>query len=336
MRKPPSRAAFVALALALAVTVIGVATCANAACRRTTSGDTWPAQPVRLIVPAGAGTGVDLAARLFAPRLSTRWRQPVVVDNRPGTDGMIGTQAFVAAKDAHALLFAPAGSITFAPHLHERLPYDPVGDLVPISPIGTVTLAIAASTAVKASSLTELAAHARLRPGAYYWAAGSPGGPELVLKAFIAQGKLQVQQVRYRETSIALQDVGAGRVHIILGSLPTVSSLVRAGSVRLLAVTNAARSAAAPEVPTVSEAGYPALTLDGLWGVFGWRGMPDGLRRRIAADVMAAAEDRELIDRLSTVGLSVRAGTPEEFAAALDQQRRQAATLVRLSAASPP
>jgi tripartite-type tricarboxylate transporter receptor subunit TctC len=176
----------------------------------------------------------------------------------------------------------------------------------------------------------------RERPGAYYWSAGSPGGPELVLRAFIAHEKLQVQQVRYRETSIALQDVSAGRVHFMLGSLPTMAALVQAGRVRLLAVTNTERSSAAPSVPTVSEAGYPTLTLDGLWGVFGWRGMPDDLRRRLAADVMRAAADRELIERLSAIGLSVRAGTPEEFAAALDQQRRQAATLARLSGLSSP
>jgi tripartite-type tricarboxylate transporter receptor subunit TctC len=336
MRNAPSLAA---LFLIVIFGVVGIVACGPIGaigCQRTTPGDAWPTQPVRLIVPFGAGSGVDLTARLFAPRLAALWHQPVVVDNRPGTDGVVGTQAFVAAKDTHALLFAPAGSLTFAPYLHDRLPYDAVRDVVPISAVGTVTLAIAAAASVNASSLTELAALVRERPGAYYWSAGSPGGPELVLRAFIAHEKLQVQQVRYRETSIALQDVSAGRVHFMLGSLPTMAALVQAGRVRLLAVTNTERSSAAPSVPTVSEAGYPTLTLDGLWGVFGWRGMPDDLRRRLAADVMRAAADRELIERLSAIGLSVRAGTPEEFAAALDQQRRQAATLARLSGLSSP
>jgi tripartite-type tricarboxylate transporter receptor subunit TctC len=315
----------------VALIVIGSVVCG---CAGTKSSDTWPTQPVRLIVPFGAGSGVDLAARLFAPRLAERWQQPVVVDNRPGTDGVLGTQAFVTAKDAHALLFAPAGSVVFGPHLHERLPYDPVADVTPISAIGTVTLVVAASTGVEASSLAELATLVRQHPGAYLWASGSPGGPELVVKAFIEQEKLQMKHVRYRETPMALQDVGAARVHVILGSLPTISALLQAGRIRPLAVTNTVRSDAAPLVPTVSEAGYPALTLDGLWGVFGGREMADALRRKIAADVMNAAEDRALVERLVAVGLSVRAGTPEEFTAALDRQRQQAATLARLSGLS--
>jgi tripartite-type tricarboxylate transporter receptor subunit TctC len=302
----------------------------------STAGDPgrWPTQPVRLIVPSGAGSGVDLAARLFAPRLAARWRQPVVVDNRPGTDGVVGTQAFVTARDAHALLFAPAGPVTLAPHLHGRLPYDPVRDVTPISAVGSVTLVIATSTAVEASSLGDLAALVRRRPAAYRWATGSPGGPELVVQAFVEQEHLQMTQVRYREVSLALQDVGAGRVHVLLASLPTMAPLLQTGRIRPVAVTNTRRSAAAPQVPTVSEAGYPALSLDGLWGVFGGRDMPPAAVRRIAADIVQAAADPELVDRLRAVGLTVGAGTPEEFAAALDRQRRQAATLAQASGRS--
>jgi tripartite-type tricarboxylate transporter receptor subunit TctC len=304
------------------------------ACARGNDGDRWPTRPVRLIVPSGAGSGVDLAARLFASRLAARWPQPVVVDNRPGADGVAGTQAFVAARDAHALLFAPAGSVTFAPHLHGRLPYDPVRDLTPISAVGSVTLVIATSTAVDASSLSELAALVRRRPAAYRWATGSPGGPELVVQAFVEQEHLQMTQVRYREASLALQDVGAGRVHVLLASLPTMAPLLQTGRIRAVAVTNTTRSAAVPQVPTVSEAGYPGLSLDGLWGVFGGREMPPAVVRRVAADIVHAAADPELVERLRPVGLAVAAGTPEEFAAALERQRRQAATLAGASGLS--
>jgi tripartite-type tricarboxylate transporter receptor subunit TctC len=308
--------------------LIGFSVCA---CRRAPSPEAWPTQPVRLIVPFGAGSGVDLAARLFASRLAGAWHHPVIVDNRPGPDGIVGTQAFVTAKDVHTLMFAPAGALTFGPHLHERLPYDPAADVVPIASAGSVTIAIAVATTVDVSSLAALATLVRQHPKTYLWTTASPGGPELVIKAFIAQEQLQMTQVTYRETSIALQDIGAGRVHIVLGSLPTLASLLQAGRLRLLAVTNTTRSEAAPTIPTVTEAGFPSLTLDGLWGLFGWRDMPDSLRRRLAADVTRAAADRALVERLSAIGLSVHAGTPEEFAAAVERQRQQADTLARLS-----
>lgn len=315
----------------VSLVLIGSGLCA---CKRAPSEDAWPTQPVRLIVPFGAGSGVDMAARVYAARLAEGWQHPVVVDNRPGPDGIVGTQAFTTAKDAHTLLFAPTGPLTFAPHLHDRLPYDPVVDFVPIASAGRVTLTIAVATTIEASSLATLAALVRQRPGNYLWATPAPGGPELVLKAFNALEKLEMKQVTYRETSMALQDIGAGRVQIVVGSLPTIATLLQAGSVRILAVTNTTRSDAIPEIPTVTEAGYPQLTLDGQWGLFGWKGMPDDLRRRLAGDMAKAASDPGLIARLSAVGLSIDAGTPEDFAVAVDRQRQQAATLARLSGVS--
>lgn len=311
---------------ALAVIAGGVCACTSAP-----SGGAWPTRAVRLIVPFGAGSGVDMAARVYAARLAERWQHPVIVDNRPGPDGLVGTQAFASAKDGHTLLFAPTGPLTFAPHLHDRLPYDPVADFVPIASAGGVTLTIAAAAGIEASSLATLAALVRQRPGVYLWTTPAPGGPELVLKAFSALEKLEMKQVRYRETSIALQDIAAGRVQIVVGSLPTIASLVQAGRVKILAVTNTTRAAAIPEIPTVKEAGYPQLTLDGQWGLFGWKGMPDDLRRRLARDMTKAAADAELVTRLSAVGLSIDAGTPEDFTVAVDRQRQQAATLAQLA-----
>jgi tripartite-type tricarboxylate transporter receptor subunit TctC len=304
------------------------------ACRSATPADTWPTQAVRLIVPFGAGSGVDMAARVYAARLADRWQHPVVVDNRPGPDGIVGTQAFTTAKDGHTLLFAPTGPLTFAPHLHESLPYDPIADFVPIASAGRVTLTIAVATIIEASSLATLASLVRQRPGAYLWTAPAPGGPEMVLKAFNTLEQLETKQVTYRETSIALQDIGAGRVQIVIGSLPTMASLLQAGRVRILAVTNTTRAAALPDVPTVAEAGYPQLTLDGQWGLFGWKNMPGNLRQRIASDMTAVGSDTELVERLSAVGLSIDANTPEHFPAAVDRQREQAATLARLAGVS--
>jgi tripartite-type tricarboxylate transporter receptor subunit TctC len=315
------------------VTLAAIA-CGLCACKGTLSGDTWPTRPVRFIVPFGPGSGVDMAARVFAVRLAERWQKPVIVDNRPGPDGIVGTQAFSTARDAHTLLFAPTGPLTFAPYLHDHLPYDPVADFVPVASAGRVTITIAVATTIEASSLAALAALVRQRPGTYLWTTPAPGGPELVLKAFSALEKLEMKQVTYRETSMALQDIAAGRVQIVLGSLPTIASLAQAGRVKILAVTNTERSAAIPEIPTVREEGYPQLTLDGQWGLFGWKGMPDDLRRRLATDMTTAASDAELVTRLSAVGLSVDAAPAEDFSVAIDRQRKQAATLAHLAGVS--
>jgi tripartite-type tricarboxylate transporter receptor subunit TctC len=311
-----------------------VIACGLCACKSAPSRDAWPTQPVRLIVPFGAGSGVDMAARVYAARLAERWQHPVIVENRAGPDGIVGTQAFTTAKDAHTLLFAPTGPLTFAPHLHDDLPYDPVADFVPVASAGRVTLTIAVATTLEASSLGALAGLVRQRPRAYLWTAPAPGGPELVLKAFNTLEKLEMKQVTYRETSIALQDIAAGRVQIVVGSLPTIASLVQAGRLRILAVTNTTRADAIPDIPTVREAGYPQLTLDGQWGVFGWKNMPDALRRRLASDMTKVASDPELVMRLSAVGLTIDAGTPEDFTVAVDRQRQQAATLAQLAGVS--
>lgn len=273
--------------------LMAVAVGLGAACAWTPSArqEEWPIRPVRVIVPFGAGTSSDLVARLFAPLLAERWQRSVVVDNRPGGDGVAGAQAFVGANDQHALLFAPSGLVTTNPLLHERLPYDPVRDLVPIAAAVRPSIGIAAAKSAQAGSLSELVALARRRPNAYLWAA-TPGLPELVFRAFLALEQLQMKHVAYRDIASAVHDFSTGRIHLMVAALPTMSSPLETGAARLLAVTNSARVLAAPDVPTAKEAGYPALTVDGLFGFFGWREMSVDLRDRIAADIRHAAEDR--------------------------------------------
>ena len=183
------------------------------ACGRTASSSEWPTRPVKVIVPFGPGSGADIVMRLLAPRLSERWRQPVVVDNRPGADGIVGVQAFAAATDQHTLLFTPAGQVTLSPLLHERLPFDPVADLVPIAAIVNPSIGIATTSSAGAASLSDLVSRARQEPNRLMWAA-LPGLPEVIFKAFLAIEKLQMKHVRYRDMSVALQDLAAERLHV--------------------------------------------------------------------------------------------------------------------------
>jgi tripartite-type tricarboxylate transporter receptor subunit TctC len=300
--------------VATAIAILAVSVCA---CTQSSGADTWPARPVRLIVPYAAGSGIDLAARLYAPLLAERWQRSVVVDNRPGGDGTAGVQAFVGGNDRHTLLLAPIGVVTVI-----RLPYDAERDLVPISAAAHVSMGIAVGSDVSAHSLSELIALVRRRPDQYLWGA-APGLPEMVFEAFLELEKLQMKHVPYRDTSSAVHDFNAGRLHVMVAALATMNAPLESGAARLLVVTNSTRTPAAPDIPTARESGYPALTVDGLFGFYGWRDMPSDLSQRIAADVRRAAEDRGLASRLANVGLVVTAGTADELASAMADQQAQ-------------
>ena len=318
------------------VSVFAIALLSTApACSRNATTGEWPTRPVTVIVPFGPGGGADIVARLLVPRLSERWRQPVVVDNRPGADGVVGVQAFLSARDGHTLLFTPAGQVTLTPLLRDDIPFDPARDLVPTAAAVTASIAISVTGDVKASSLADLVVSVGSEGTRLLWSA-TPGLPEVIFKACLAVEKLEMTHVPYRDLSMALRDLAAGRIHVGIFALPTVMPFVQSGSVRLLAVTSSARVAAAPDVPTSSEAGYPALSSDGRWGFYGWRDIPPALRDRIAADVRQVLEDKNLAARLVAMGLTVAPGDAEEFGQAIERQRNQVREITRILGLKPP
>jgi tripartite-type tricarboxylate transporter receptor subunit TctC len=283
---------------------------------------------VRLIAPVPAGSASDFSARLFAERLSRRWGQPVIVENRPGADAVIGVTAFLGADDDHTLLYAISAVITVLPITHEKLSFDPVRELVPIAPTSEIVLAIAASEKSSIRSLAGLVQRARAQPGKLNWAS-SPGLPPLVVGGFFKNSKLDLALVSYRDLAPALQDVGEGRIDLFVHALGVIMPQVQSDRARLLAVASDVRAPLVPDVPTVTEAGFPELRMDGVAGLFGKRGMPDALRDRIAADVRAVASNPDVRERLAAVGQAARPGTAAEFAALLDQYRRRLADLAK-------
>ena len=307
---------------AFRVVLLAAALATAMSCARGAGSTEWPTRPVKVIVPFGPGSGADVVTRLLAPRLSERWRQPVVIDNRPGADGMTGVHAFVSANDQHTLLFTPSGQVTLNPLLHEQLPFDPIRDLVPIAAAVAPSIGIAVAKDVPAAALADLATLARSQPERYLWA-GVPGLPEIIFKAFLALEKVQMRHVPYRVQSMALQDLGAGRVHVLAASVATLSPVLQSGAARLLVVTTRARIAAAPDVPTTNEAGYPVLTGEGKWGFYGWRDMPFAMRDRISDDIRQALDDAALAAKLTAMGLTVAPTGATEFAHAIQAQRRQ-------------
>jgi len=293
----------------------------------------WPERPVRLIIPLGAGSATDIVGRLYADRLSKRWRQPVVVENRPGGDLMIGVAGFTEARDNHTLLLSVAAPITVNPLTHEKLPYDP-SDLLPISQASEVFVGIAVPRSLQADTLDQLVSLARLQPGKLSWAA-TPGGTYLTFSGFQNQAGLSALNVPYRDIVQAQNDLSEARIDIMMCAISIVLPSVQTGKVKLLAVSNRQRAAIAPETPTVDEAGYPALALDGLVGFFGRRGMTNELRERISADIQAVAADSSLANRLAGTGQALRASTPVEFAAMIEKQRIGFAEIARAIGVKP-
>jgi tripartite-type tricarboxylate transporter receptor subunit TctC len=286
----------------------------------------WPQRTVKLIVTLGAGSGVDIGARLLADRLSRRWGQPVVVENRPGGDGIVAIGAFVGANDDHVLLTTPSGSFTAHPFIYKNLPYKSA-DIVPIARISNtiVVMAVPASLAVK--SVAELVAMARAQPGSLNWA-GTTASNEFLFSAFLKNAGLAMSKVPYRNLVEAANDLAIGRIQINMTAFAIVRPQLEAGKVKLLAVTNTARAAVIPDVPTVAEAGYPDLALDGLVGFFGPPSMPARIREAIAADVRDAM-DPVVEERLSLTGQIPNFGGLAEFAADIEQQRARLAVAAK-------
>jgi tripartite-type tricarboxylate transporter receptor subunit TctC len=294
----------------------------------------WPQKTVRFIVPLPPGSGTDLSARLVAERLTERWGQPVVVENRQGADGIPAVTAFLSARDNHTFLFSFAGILTFNHLLHERLPYEPA-DLVPIVPVIDNFLAVSATASLKVNSIADLVTVARAQPGKLNWAA-TAGLPRYVMLALQKNAALDIVEVAYRDFAPAYQDLNQGRLHFAATGVPTLVPHHQAGTARLVFVTNRERSPQAPEVPTAAESGYPDLTFEGTVGLYGWRDMPATLKHRIAADLNAVTADPAFRARMVSVGTAPRPGSPEEFAAAIEEQRRKIAAIHQATAKPSP
>jgi tripartite-type tricarboxylate transporter receptor subunit TctC len=308
------------LALALALIVVAAATFMASAETK------WPTRPVRFILTLGAGSGSDIGARLLADRLSQRWGQPVIVENRPGGDAIVAINAFVTAHDDHVLLFSPTSSFTAHAYLHDNLPYQP-SDLVPITRVSNTIITISVPASLNVNSLKELAAMARAEPGKLNWA-GVTGALDFVFAGWLKQEGLNINKVPYRNPVDAANDLAEGRVQVYEAALAIVRPQLESGKIKLLAVTNSVRAPTQPNLPTVAEAGYPALTIDGLVGLFGPTEMPLDLRQRITADIRAVV-DPTIEDRLTITGQLTNLGGPEEFGKSIDEQRAKIADFAR-------
>ena len=240
-------------------------------------GQAWPTRPVKLILPLGPGSGTDTIARLFADRLATRWGKPVVVENKPGGDGIIAITTFLQANDDHTLLFTATSAFTGHPYLHDKLPYDPQA-LIPAARVCDTLVVLAVPESLNVKTVKELVDMARAQPGKLN-AASITGLLDLVFNGFLKSAKLDIAKVPYRDPVQALNDLAEGRIQMLMTSITIVRAQVQAGRVRMLALTNAKSSRSRRTFPRWSKPASPIST----WTVWSDSSRPRTPRHRCAS-----------------------------------------------------
>jgi len=288
---------------------------------------TWPQRPVKFIVPFGPGAGADIGARLLAEQLQGRWGKPVVIENRPGGDSLVAIQAFLSADDDHTLLFGPSGNFTVHPFQYAKLPYQ-AGDLVPIARVSNTILALGVPASMNIGTVAEFVARVRAEPGKFNTSA-VPGITDFTFDYFAKTEGLSVVKVPYRDTVQAATDVGEGRLQAYMASYAILQPQTQAGRIKAIVVNGRERVSLLPDVPTAKEAGYPSLEVEGLVGLFGLKSMPQELRDKIGADLMAATKEPSVSARLIGTAQVVNPGGPAEFATSIEDQRSKIATIAQ-------
>jgi tripartite-type tricarboxylate transporter receptor subunit TctC len=299
----------------------------------------WPSRALRIVVPFGPGGPADLAARLLAPELQRGLGQAVVIENRPGADGNIGSAEVAGASDGHTLLMGSVSTHAINPLLSRRLPYDAVKDFAPISLVATVPLVLVINPAVAQAlgvrRLSDLLHAATAQPGRLHIASGGNGHPShLAGELFKRLTQTYMLHFPYRSTTSAQQDVIAGNMDLMFDALPSALPQIRAGKLLPLAVTSARRSPGLPELPTVEEAGGPALKgfEASAWiGLFAPSGQPAEQLARLQRDAVAALASPGLRERLSARGMLANGSGGPEFAALIAAETAKWARVVELS-----
>jgi tripartite-type tricarboxylate transporter receptor subunit TctC len=279
----------------------------------------FPARPVRLIVTYTAGGPADIAARALAQKLAEFWGQQVVVDNRAGAGGIIGTELVAkAAPDGYTLLHGTAAGLIINPLLVKKLPYDTLRDFAPVSMVVIVPQLLVTNPAVPASTLKELIALAKARPGALNYASVGVGSPNhLGMELLKSMAGIDVVHVAYKGATPAMADLMAGQVQLAFNGMASVMPQIGAGKLKAIAIGSARRSPAAPDVPTVAEAGVPGFEYVAWNGNFAPAATPPALVARISADIRRALAAPDVVQRLAGLGSEPAGSTPAEFAAYL-------------------
>ena len=296
--------------------LIMTALAASMALTPPTLAQTWPARPIRLVVPNAPGGPTDLVARVLAQRMIESMGQQVIVENRIGAGGIVGTESVArAAPDGYAVLVSAAGPMVITPHFHAGLPYDPLRDFVPVA-LGATAPMILVTPPNGAKSLRELIAQAKARPGRLNYATAGVGTPpHLCAELLKSMAGIDVLHVPYKGTPQVEAAAMNGEVNFTF-TQPTILTMAKAGRVRALAISSAKRSSLAPDVPTLAESGLPGFEVTAWYGLFAPSRTPDEIVHRLNAEVMRALRQPEVVERFKSLGFEAAAVHDErEFAA---------------------
>lgn len=313
---------------------------ASAVCAAAATGpnaQTYPSKPVRIVVPFAPGGGIDALARAIADAVAPRWGQPIVVENKPGAAGVLGTEtAARATPDGHTLLLTAESTVTSNPFLFDKLSYDPVRDLAPIMQLVSLPQMVVARADVAAGTLAALAAEAKAKPNTLNYASyGSGSLPHLFFAGFNARSGTDLAQIPYKGIVPAVTALVAGEVHLTLVGATLAGPHVRSGKLKPLAIARTSRLPTLPDLPTIAEAGYADADPGESWfGLFATGGTPARIIEKVHGDVLAAFAEPAFRDRhITQRGLDAVLSTPQAFTRAITADMAVKQRLIKLSGA---
>jgi len=291
----------------------------------------FPTKPVRIIVAFPPGGGTDIVARLIALPLGEAWKQPVVVENRAGASGVIGTEAAARAEpDGHTLFMATMGNMTANQHLYPKMAVDPLRAFAPITKVVDVHFVFMANPALPADGVPELIALAKSKPGQIHYSSSGPGGaPHLAMELFKRQAGVDLTHVPYKGSGPGMTDLLGGRVMLTMDSLLQGLPHIRAGKLKGLAVTHAKRNPALPDVPTISEAGVKGGESGSWIALLAPAGTPQSIIEKLNSDVKAVVADPEVREKLIGQGAVPQSTTPAELQKLIDADLARYGKIIR-------
>jgi tripartite-type tricarboxylate transporter receptor subunit TctC len=321
-----TRRSFLALASALAATASGRA-----------SAQAYPARPIRLVVPSTAGAGVtDIMARLVGQKLGESLGQQVVVDNRPGASGILGSELVAKApNDGYTLLIANV-SLIVNPYLYARMPYDPLADFMPITMVNTAPQQLVVHPSVPATTVAELVTYAKTRPGQLNYGSGGLGStPFLAAELFKSITGIDVVHVPYKGGGPAIAELVGGQLTFMIENVPGTMPHVKSGKLRALAITSTQRSPLAPDLPTMIEAGVPGYEMDAWNAIFAPKGTPPDILARLHAELVRVLRGPEMKEQCAALGAEPIGNTPDELAAFLKADKARWGEIIQARGIKP-
>ena len=292
---------------------------------------TYPSKPIRIIVPYPPGGTSDILARSLGQKLSESWGQPVVVENKPGANGNVGAEIVAkAAPDGYTLMLADIGSLTISPSVYPTLPFDPARDFAPISMVAYSPHILVVHPSVPASSVKELIALAKAKPGKLNFAiSGIGGAPHLAGVDFALRTGVEWTYIPYKGGSQAIADVAGGQADVTLNGMLATYPLVKGEKLKLLAVSSGKRMSSIPDVPTIAESGVAGFETGSWQGVVAPAGTPRDVVAKLNAEIVRLIATPEMRENLGKQGAEVRTNTPDEFAAFIRDEKAKWAKVVK-------